>query len=336
MTKHIGRKPFIHLTQYERDRIEQLRFYGTKAGAIALILGRDKGTISRELAKYTNAHHRYRATSAQNDAETARKGSKQVGMKIEHYARLRERIICELKQLRSPDEIAGRMKQEGCVPRVGTNAIYKWLYSAHGKKYCHYLCARKVRKRSQSQLRKRHLIPNRISLRYRPNDHAQLHGESDLFVSPINLHSPVVGHMAVIPDAMLLLGTLLPNKSAQSMVESMRSIQERIPVTTWTCDNGSENVRHEQFGVPTYFCTPGSPWQKPHVENSIGLTRRWFLPKGTDLSTVPEAAFQSMLFVLNHKYRKSLGYKSAYEVSLERGIITEIPRLSKDLAVAFR
>ncbi len=93
---------------------------------------------------------------------------------------------------------------------------------------------------------------------------------------------------------------------------------------------------HEQFGVPTYFCTKGSPWQKPHVENSIGLTRRWFLPKGTDLGMVPDATFQSMLGVLNHKYRKSLGYRSAYEVALARGIIKKIPPLSKDLAVAFR
>ena len=89
-------------------------------------------------------------------------------------------------------------------------------------------------------------------------------------------------------------------------------------------------------GVPSYFCTRGSPWQKPHVEGSIGLTRRWFLPKGTDLATVPEETLPSMFFVLNHKYRKSLGYKSAYEVSLERGIIKEIPKLSIERAVAFR
>ncbi len=336
MQKHSGRKSFKHLTQYERDRIEHLRFCGTKAGAIALILGRDKGTISRELGKHTNKHHRYKATSAQECAEASRKGSKRVGMKIEQYPQLKARIIRGLKALRSPDEIAGRMKMEGCTPRVGTNAIYKWLYSTHGKEYCRFLCTQKVHRLSQSQLRKRHLIPNRISLRYRPNDASQLHGESDLFVSPNTLHSPTVGHMTVIPDAMLLVGALLKNKSARTMVDSMQVIQRHVPVTTWTCDNGTENVHHEQFGVPTYFCTPGSPWQKPHVENSIGLTRRWFLPKGTDLATVPEEAFQSMLFVLNHKHRKSLGYRSAYEVALARGIIKKIPTLSKDLAVAFR
>jgi transposase, IS30 family len=336
MKKHIGRKPFKHLTQYDRDRIEAMRRRGMKRVDIARILGRDKGTISRELAKYTNKHQRYHSTLAQQKAEASRMGSKQVGMKIETNPALKERIIRELTELRAPDEIAGRMKREGCLLRVGTAAIYKWLYSTNGKAYCAYLCTRKIRKLPQSRLRKRHLIPNRISLRYRPSGGRQLHGESDLFVSPRVFDSPTVGHMTVVPDMMLLVGALLPNKSPRTMVDSMRRIQTDVPVTTWTCDNGFENIYHEQFGVPTYFCTKGSPWQKPHVENSIGLTRRWFLPKGTNLASVSPDTFQSMLFVFNHKYRKSLGYRSAYEVALERGIIKQIPQLSIDLAVAFR
>lgn len=336
MTKHIGRKPFKHLTQDERDRIEHMRRNGIHSRDIAQTLRRDKGTISRELKKHTNKHQNYGATRAQKNAEMARKGSKAVGMKIEKHPKLRAHIIRELKALRSPDEIAGRMKREGNTPRVGTNGIYKWLYSIHGKEYCRYLCSRKVRKLSQSRFTSRHLIPNRISLRERPNDDAQLHGESDLFVSPTKLHSPTVGHMTVIPDTMLLTGALLKDKSPRTMRDSMHLMQKSLPVTTWTLDNGIENIYHEQWGIPAYFCTKGSPWQKPHVENSIGLTRRWFLPKGTNLATVPQDTFQSMLFLFNHKYRKSLGYQSAYEVSLARGIIKKIPKLSKDLAVAFR
>lgn len=330
------RKPFKHLSQYERDRIEKLRFHLTSAVEIARILGRDKGTVSRELKKYTTKHQRYRATAAQKLAQGKRTGSKVVGMKIEGNPLLKARIIRELKKLRSPDEIAGRMKREGVLPRVGTNAIYKWLYSPAGTDYCEYLCTRKKHKIKQSRLGKRHLIPNRISVKERPNDALQIHGESDLFVSPTRLHSRPVGHLVILPDTKLLVGTFLPNKSPQTMVTSIQRIEGILPVTTWTLDNGIENVYHGEWGAPAYFCTPGSPWQKPHVENSIGLTRRWFLPKGTDLGLVPEKTFQSMLHVFNHKYRKSLGYQSAYERSRERGIITKIPRLSIDPAVAFR
>ena len=228
------------------------------------------------------------------------------------------------------------MKRDGVLPRVGTNAIYKWLYSSYGTEYCEYLCTRKKHKIKQSRLGKRHLIPHRVSIKERPDDDTQVHGESDLFVSPTRLHSRPVGHLVILPDTKLLVGTFLPNKSPQTMATSIQHIETLLPVTTWTLDNGVENVYHGKWRAPAYFCTPGSPWQKPHVENSIGLTRRWFLPKGTNLALVPEETFQSMLHVFNHKYRKSLGYQSAYERSYERGIITKIPRLSIDPAVAFR
>jgi len=260
MKKEKKRRSFSHLSQHDRDRIEDLRFHCTTATNIARILGRDKGTISRELKKYTNKHHRYKAIKAHKIATENRRGSKAIGMKIEKYSVLKKRIIKELKELRSPDEIAGRMRREGSTLRVGTNAIYKWLYSPSGTEYCQYLCTRKKQKIKQSRLKKKQLIPNRISLRERPDDETQLHGESDLFVSPTRLHSPTVGHMTVIPSTQLLVGTFLENKSPKTMLASMHKIENRIPLTTWTLDNGIENVYHEQFGIPAYFCTPGSPW----------------------------------------------------------------------------
>ncbi len=330
------RTPFKHLSQYERDRIEKLHFHLTSLVDIARILGRDKGTISREIKRYTNKHHRYKATKAHKTAKERRKGSKVVGMKIEGNPALKKHIIHELMLLRSPDEIAGRMKEERMSPRVGTNAIYKWLYSPYGAPYTQYLCTRKTRKIKQSRKEKRHLIPHRVSIRQRPDDAYQLHAESDLFVSPTHLHTKVVGHLVVIPEVHLLLGQFLKDKSPRTMVASIQHMEAQVPVTTWTLDNGIENIYHEEWGVPAYFCTKGSPWQKPHVESSIGLTRRWFIPKGTDLAQIPEETLQSILHILNHKYRKSLGYRSAYEVAHERGIIKKIPRLSKQPAVAFR
>ena len=88
-------------------------------------------------------------------------------------------------------------------------------------------------------------------------------------------------------------------------------------------DKGLENKDHGQFGIPAYFADPHSPWQKPHVENNIGLLRRWFIKKGTNLQTVSDQQLQEYLHILNGKYRKSLGYQSAYEVAIKRGIIQQ-------------
>ena len=328
------RNTFVHLNSSHRDRLHALYLEGHSQKDIANVIGVNPATISRELKRYGRHTWRYSAVKAEADAQEKRARSKRDGMKIEAYPELKKRIIAELKGLRAPDEIAGRMKKEKLSIRVGTNAIYKWMYSEYGKEYRQYLCSRRIRRKAQSRLSKRTLIPNRISLRERPRDAGQVHGESDLFLT--DLHPGAVGHMTVVPPAQLLTGNILPNKSARNMVAAMKRIQKKVAVTTWTMDNGVENIYHEQFGIPAYFCTPGSPWQKPYVECNIGLTRRWFLPKGTDLSKVPDTTFQSMLFTLNHKYRKSLGYRSAYEVALEHGIIKRIPQLSKQKAIAFR
>lgn len=336
MQKLPKRDQFTHLHQKKRDRIHALYLGGYEQKHIAEVLGVHPSTISRELRRYGKKTWRYSSVRAQKDAEEKRAHSKHDGMKVESNSVLKERIIKELKELRSPDEIAGRMKLEMLPVRVGTNAIYKWLYSDYGNQYCQYLCSRKVRTKKQSKSPTRHLIPNRISLRNRPNDELQVHGESDLFVSPTNLHTKTVGHLTVIPSTHLLVGNFLPSKSPTVMISSMKRIQRKVKVTTWTMDNGIENIYHEQFGIPTFFCTKGSPWQKPHVESNIGLVRRWFLKKGTDLSKVTEEELQSMLFTLNHKYRKSNGYRSSYELSLESGIITKVPQLSRKKAIAFR
>src|SRR3989344_3394508 len=330
------RKEFRHLTEHDRDRIHALYGQGHDQSDIAGVLGVDKGTISRELNRYDRKTWRYNATRAQKDAEEKRLHSKRPGMKIEANPSLKRFIIRELKKLRSPDEIAGRMKREGITPRVGTVAIYKWLYSAAGKQYCRYLCTKRTRKRRQKRASQRVLIPDRISLRERPDAADLVHAESDLFVSPTRLREKTCGLLVVEKSSKLLAGSLVENKTTKVIVPTVQRVVSRINIDDLTLDNGIENVHHRDFGLPTYFCDKGAPYQKPDVEGSIGLIRRWFLPEGTDLSKIPDDTFQSQLHLLNHKYRKSLDYRSAYEVAQERGIIKRIPRISLSKAVAFR
>ena len=322
--------------QFSRDRLHALYGHGHMQKDIAEILGVSPSTISRELARYGRKTWRYSAKRAGEDAKRKRENSKCTGMKIEGLPLLRSHIIAQLKLLRSPDEIAGRMRRECITPRVDKNAIYKWLYSPHGKKYCKYLCTKRVSKKKQSRLSKKVLIPDRISFRRRPTTQGLLHVEGDLFVSPISSGSTACGLLAVAQNEKLFVGSILPNKKHAVIVPAMQRVTNILSPDTYTLDNGIENVAHRQFGAQAYFCDKGSPWQKPYVEGGIGLVRRWFLPKGTDLSKVPDGVFQIQLNILNHKYRKSLGYKSAYEEALAHGIIQKIPRRLLSKAIAFR
>lgn len=325
---------FRHLGQSDRDRIHALYGQGHEQKAIAEVLGVHPGTVCRELNRCERTTWRYNAVRAQEDAEQKRKRSKRPGMKIENNSELKKYVIQSLKKLRSPDEIAGRLKANNVVPRAGKNAIYKWLYSENGTQYCKYLCTKRSKKRRQHRLSPKVLIPNRISLLKRPESPLLVHGEGDLFVSP--RPSKACGVLVVANDTKLLAGSLVGRKTQSEVVPAMQRIVGRIALNDLTLDNGIENIHHRDFGVPAYFCDKAAPHQKAHIESSIGLIRRWFLPKGTDLSKVPDTTFQSQLHILNHKYRKSLGYRSAYEVALERGIIAKVPKISLTDAIAFR
>lgn len=330
------RQSFRHIKGHDRDRIQALRDSWHTQKEIAAVLGFSESAISRELGRNPTRVGRYKADRARNHAEEKRTHSKYPGMKIEAYLDLKQYIIGQLKRLRSPDEIAGRLKKKGITPRISKNAIYKWLYSDAGHPYCRYLCTRREGKRRQSGLPKRILIPDRKPLHMRPDTPGLIHAQGDLFVSPTRLRVKTSGLLVVVPEAHLLMGNIIPNKTSIVMVEAMQKLTTQLSLDTCAFDNGIENVRHKEFGVDAYFCDRGAPWQKPHVESSIGLIRRWFLPKGTNLAVIPDSTFQSQLHLLNQKYRKSLGYRSAYEVALERGIIDRIPRRSLTAAVAFR
>jgi IS30 family transposase len=322
--KRKKKRHFRHLKQADRDRIEALLNAGHKQEEISKILDFDAGAISREVNKRKRKNGKYSALTAQLKARAKRLNSKHPGMKIEEYPELREQIIKGLKNHRSPDEIAGRMKRKKQNPRAGTNAIYKWMYSAWGQAYCPLLCTKRYRPRKQKKKTKREMIPNRISIDKRPK--RGIHAEGDLFISPTKTGSQNSGAIICVPASKLLVGTMIENKKPAVMKRAVKSMVSDLSIDDLTFDNGIENKEHEQFELPVYFCDPHSPWQKPHVENSIGLVRRWFIPKGTDLKNVSEEQFQDCLHILNGKYRKSLGYRSAYEVSLKRGIIQKIPR----------
>jgi IS30 family transposase len=322
--RRANRKPFKHFDQSKRDRMEGLLRAGEMQKDVAVVLKIDPSSISRERKRKRKNGH-YDADTAQKKANVKRSRASYRGKKVEKNREMKKYIIEELKAKRSPDEISGRMREEKMPFYAGKDAIYEWLRSPYGQAYCKYLCTKRCRKKKQKKKTKREMIPNRAPLSKRPTE--GVHAEGDLFVSPAKLHTSVSGAIIVVAVSKLIAGQIIPNRKPDTMTEAVKSILSPLSVDDMTLDNGIENKKHEEWGLPTYFADPHSPWQKPHVEGNIGLLRKWFLPKGTDLRTVSNEKLQEYFYVLNGKYRKSLGYRSAYEISLEHGIIKEIPKI---------
>ena len=317
------KKSFAHLGRAERDRIECLLDLGVKQKEIAKILKVDKSTISREV-KRRREDGEYDSDAAHHKAGVLRSNSKHQGMKIEAYPELKNIIIEKLKSLRSPDEIA-HDSLEWSVS-FSTPTIYKWLYSAFGQQYCPLLCSKRFRrKRHKKNKTERVMIPNKISIHDKPTGENMVEIEGDTFLSPKKLHTTESTFFGSVVGTHLIVGTKMSDLKNETMIDAVNHATKEVAVNLMILDNGIENRGHEQFWMPAVFCDSHAPWQKPHVEGDIGLLRKWFLPKGTDLGDVTEEELQTYFNILNHKRRKIFGYKNAYEVSLERGIISEIP-----------
>ena len=88
-------------------------------------------------------------------------------------------------------------------------------------------------------------------------------------------------------------------------------------VHTITYDNGREFADHEgmarDLDARIYFAHPYASWERGFNENTNGLIRQYF-PKERDLTTATKDETENVMDKLNHRPRKSLGYRTPYEV----------------------
>jgi len=312
-------RTFTQLNRYSRDRIEALRRRGYSQVEIAHILDVHKSTISREVKGRQKNDDTYSASVAEHKAQVKRGNSKYQGMKIEKYGDLRAYIIAELKHYQSPECIAGKMKKEGITPRVSSDAIYRWLRSSYGQRYCKYLCTKRYRKKAHRRTPERHIIPNMVSVHTLGTDPGLI-TEGDTFLSPRKV-SKTSAVLVVWRETKLLKGDLVKSLRPAHTTRVMRKIHREHKSDVMILDQGGENREHETYGVLSLFCDKASPRQKPLIENNIGQVRRWWWPKGTDLSKITREEFQEKIEIMNNKYKKSLQYRSANEASRACGIL---------------
>ena len=81
---------------------------------------------------------------------------------------------------------------------------------------------------------------------------------------------------------------------------------------TMTFDNGSEFTNHSDLSIDTYFCDPGSPWQKGSIENVNGILRR-YIDYRMDANLVTQDMLDSVANAINNKPRKVLKFLTPNE-----------------------
>jgi IS30 family transposase len=309
---------YKQLTQEERYQIYALKKAGKKQKDIANELSRSASSISREL-KRNKGLKGYRPKQANELATKRRKIARKTRKLTSEVTRwINDLLASDF----SPEQIAGRLEHEGKI-KLHHETIYQYIYKDKangGVLYKQLTRACKKYKKRYGSYDKRGQLVNRISIDERPDI--------------VDLKSRVgdwEGDTVIGKGRKNAFVTMVERKTLYTVVQRIESkhaeitadaiIQSMTPykdmVRTITLDNGKEFAKHEkiaeELAADVYFAHPYSSWERGINENTNGLLRRYF-PKGTDFMVLSEEEIQAAVDKLNHRPRKTRGYKTPHEL----------------------
>ena len=161
---------YDQLSLDERCTIAQLREAGQSIAEIAADLDRAPSTVSRELKRNTGIQVGYKPTYA-NDQARARRWT---GSRLERDALLRGLVLGQLRLGWSPEQIAGRLRQQNAAITISHESIYRFIYAqvrrTNDGAWRHYLPKGRSKRRAPGNRRRScgDLIKRRVSIDLRP------------------------------------------------------------------------------------------------------------------------------------------------------------------------
>lgn len=314
---------YSHLSLSEREEISRGLALGKSLRAIARKLGRDRTTISREVARNGPDRESYRSTEAVSKAEE-RASKPRRNRKLGDPGRFAE-VVLLLRKKWSPEQIVGHLREEypnDMEKQVSHETIYCALYvMPRGELRKELLkCLRRNHKNRLPRGRgvdRRGTIPNMTSIHERPPEVEERivpgHWEGDLIKGARN--ASAVGVMVERTTSLVML-VRLDDTTAPEVRKAFQRKLSRLPEPlrkSLTYDRGKEMADHEKLSkslkMAVYFADPHSPWQRATCENTNGLLRQ-YLPKGKDLSWWSQYELNAIAYELNERPRKMFGFKS--------------------------
>ncbi|MFH0969390.1 MAG: IS30 family transposase [Patescibacteria group bacterium] len=314
----------------DREEISRLLPLGLTFKDIGQAIGRDKGTISREVGRKGMNRFTYRACRAEKHARK-QKEKRCRKCKIIHNLELEKIVLEKLRKKWSPMQIASTLKTDyadDTTMQVSHETIYSYVYvlprGALKKEIL--ACLRQQRKYRQKRSKKgnpeekRGKIADMLSIEERPAEVADRivpgHWEGDLILGKYK--RTALGTLVERTTRSVIL-VHLTGRDATSVrrayAREMKTLPEQMKLSL-TYDQGKEMSEHKQFTMDTnmrvYFAHPGSPWERGTNENTNGLIRQFF-PKGTDFNKVSKREVKKAQHLLNTRPRKTLNWETPQE-----------------------
>ena len=329
-------KPYKQLASEQRYQIYGLKQAGLDQSQIAIYLGVNKSTISRELSR-NKGQRGWRPKQAQSFRDE-RKRSSLNGKRISlhEWADVERLVRADF----SPEQVEHRLALEGGL-RISHETVYRYIYADKrngGDLHQHLRSQKPHRKRYASGQERRGVLKNRVIIDERPAIVEQKSRVGDWEGDTVigKNHKGGLVTLAERKTRYVLAGHIR-SKQADGVTAVTTHLLEphKDRCHTITFDNGKEFAGHERIAAALqtsiYFAHPYHSWERGLNENSNGLLRQYF-PKRMDLSNISEEQVQRAVDRLNHRPRKVLGYRSPHEVFFA----TKVNYTKPPLAVALQ
>jgi len=287
---------------------------------IALKVSVHPSTICRELKPFKMKDYNPEEAHIQAKLKHIKKHKRQaMNNQIEKYVKQK------LKEDWSPEQIVGRMKKD-TTSTISHETIYQFIYknkSNGGLLYKHLRHRNKKYHNRSNQYKKRSIIPNRVSIDQRSKIADKKtdigHWEIDTVIGKD--HKGAILTIVDKASKFLLIKNLgskhadITRDATIDLLHSLKGITHTV-----TADNGTEFTYHEEVSkaldIKYYFCDPYSSWQRGLNEHTNGLIRQ-YIPKKSSFENISQEEIVTIANKINHRPRKSLGFKTPFEVFMK-------------------
>jgi len=316
-----------YLSAREREEIAILHAQQVGPAEIGRRIGRPRCTVSRELARNSNADGSYRASTAQRRSEDRARRPKPG--KLATNPRLLAAVRTRLKKNWSPEQISHDLRvsfpdqpEMWCCHETIYRSIYVQSRGELKRELARHLrTQRAARKPQHRPERRKGRLVDPISISQRPaeaDDRAVPgHWEGDLILGKAG--GSAIGTLVERSTRYVMLVHLPQRRTAGDFAEALVPVLRTLPdhlrkSLTW--DQGKEMALHKQIAfdadIDLYFCDPRSPWQRGSNENTNGLLRQYF-PKTVSLRQFTPADLTRVATELNARPRKTLDWATPAE-----------------------
>jgi len=313
-------KNFKHLSLEERELVLKYRSEGKSFRAVGQLLGRAHTTIIREIQTNTPPLNNYYLPHKAHERATTRNTEAHRKPRLKN-AFIRQWVKKKIELEWSPEQISGWLKVTH-QQSIGYEAIYQYVY-AENPELIKYLPRQHKQRFFKGHSRKHNKshIPHRVSIEDRPAivDKRIRFGDWEADTAVSRQSKSAIQVLAERKSRLIRITKLSRKTAAKMKNATIRKLSD-LPAKlkkTITYDNGTENTEHQAvntaLGTKSYFCIPFHSWEKPLVENSIGLIRRYF-PKKTDFSKVSYNEIRRVENLINNRPRKCLNYATPNEI----------------------